>query len=100
MKINIICYASSDVGLGVYARYFIAHAINSNICISLYDLDSGLGRTGKHADYINLTVPEVSMLPYDINLFILPPHDLDRLRYVNNGQFFVMQGWPIDLTWR
>jgi glycosyltransferase involved in cell wall biosynthesis len=88
MKINIICYASSDVGLGVYARYFIAHAINSNICISLYDLDSGLGRTGKHADYINLTVPEVSMLPYDINLFILPPHDLDRLRYVNNGQFF------------
>lgn len=74
--LNIIGYASANVGLGNSARQYITCLIERGINIRILDLDAGIERSKFDNRLHHLTVEHAEELPYAVNLYIISALDL------------------------
>lgn len=69
--LNIIGYASANLGLGNTLRQFVTSFIERGINICILDLDPGGDRSKFDNRFEYLTVKHALELPYAVNLFII-----------------------------
>ena len=78
--INLIGYISGNLGLGTYARHVAACLYDMGVEVAAFDMDPGFGRGGK--EHVGVSIPfvrELADLPFDINLFVVAPPELEVL---------------------
>ncbi len=88
--VNIIGYVSANLGLGVFARFVTRFFASLGYAVAILDMDAGLGRSGSHQDYAGTLVATPENLPYDINIFVLPPAEIESIRQNSKG---FQAGW-------
>lgn len=86
-RLNLIGYATANVGLGVAVRELARAAMARGFDVALLDLDTGLGPGRKEAagDLASLIVDSPDRLPPGINIFVMsPPYLVEWLE--NSGE--------------
>lgn len=76
---NVVGPVSENLGVAVTARAVVRLLLERNLPVAVYDLDWQLGRSKFDRSFDHLTVPALTELPHEINLFVLPPMALVRL---------------------
>ena len=76
--LNVIGFASANVGLGNTLRQFVTCFIERSINICILDIDAGLGRSKFDNRFQHLTVEHAEELPYTVNLYIIGASDLSK----------------------
>ena len=81
--VNVIGHISGNLGLGVSARQTIAYLNSIDVPVAACDLDPGFGRGGSERVVLqganDSQHVDISQLPHDINLFVLPPSSIESL---------------------
>jgi len=81
--INLIGFASGNIGLGAGLRHIVHAMRERGQPYAIFDMDPGLGRKGHEAEFQREAVPSLEALPYDINFLVMPPgtvrYQLERL---------------------
>lgn len=77
--INVIGHVSGNLGLGVAGRNVVRALLERGCPVAILDLDPGLGRGGYDKTYGEYMVASPDQLPYDINVFVLPPNAIEHL---------------------
>ncbi len=88
--VNIIGYLSANLGLGVFARFVTRFFASRGHAVAIFDMDAGLGRSGSHQNYAGTLVKSPENLPYDTNIFVLPPAEIENIRQHSKG---FQAGW-------
>lgn len=74
--VNLIGYASSNLGLGAAARNTLGMLQERGIPVTVFDLDAGGGRSLHETYFRELCVPTVDLLPHGINLWHMNPPEV------------------------
>lgn len=70
---NVIGHVSGNLGLGVFARQVVEALVAAGVPVAIVDIDPGQGRGRHDLRFADLHVADIAALPYEINLFLLPP---------------------------
>ena len=76
--LNVIGYASANLGLGNSLRHYVDCFIARGEKVRVLDIDAGMGRSGFDKSLESWTVPSAQDLPYAVNLSIFGGPDLPR----------------------
>jgi glycosyltransferase involved in cell wall biosynthesis len=69
--LNVIGYASANLGLGIVLRQYVTCFIERGINVRILDLDAGSERSKFDNRFQSLTVEHAKDLPYAVNLYII-----------------------------
>src|ERR1043166_8421538 len=73
---NVMGHVSGNLGLGVSVRTVIQALLDNGYPVSAFDIEAGLGRDKHDLRFESRTVAAPELLPYAVNLVVLPPPTL------------------------